>query len=167
MKKYVITMCALIALAGATDAKAHLMRVYRCTTLKCIEHRQLQNLKHARYVCRHGRHQTKRWNCAAVKWLTREYKQTEAVVHPRVVTPAVDSCLSELIQRESGWNVRATNPRTGAYGLPQALPGSKMASAGPDWATNPATQIRWMQGYVAHYGGSCGALAFQKANGWY
>lgn len=167
MKFRIIILFAAFALVWAADANAHLMVKRHCTTIKCINARQLQNLKHARYVCHHGRHQTKRWNCAAVKWLTREYKQTEAVVHPRVVTPAVDSCLNELIQRESGWNVRATNPSTGAYGLPQALPGSKMASAGADWATNPATQIRWMQGYVAHYGGSCGALAFQKTHGWY
>jgi len=88
-----------------------------------------------------------------------------------VSTPApasVDGCLSELIERESGWDVTATNPSTGAYGLPQALPGSRMATAGPDWATNPQTQIRWMLGYVAgRYGGSCAALAFQQAHGWY
>lgn len=76
-------------------------------------------------------------------------------------------CLDELVQRESGWDVHATNPTTGAYGLPQALPGSKMASAGPDWRDNPRTQIRWMFGYVRKYGGPCGALAFQKAHGWY
>ena len=81
--------------------------------------------------------------------------------------PHVDGCLSELIQRESHWNVHATNPITGAYGLPQALPGSKMASAGADWHDNAQTQIRWMRGYVQKYGGSCGALAFQKAHGWY
>lgn len=87
---------------------------------------------------------------------------------PVAPAPAVDGCLSELIQRESQWNVTATNPTTGAYGLPQALPGSKMASAGPDWATNPATQIRWMLGYVAgRYGSTCAALSFQTANGYY
>lgn len=80
----------------------------------------------------------------------------------------VDPCLDELVYRESRWVVTATNPSSGAYGLPQALPGSKMASAGPDWRTNPFTQLRWMRGYVAgRYGGSCAALAFQKANGWY
>ncbi len=80
--------------------------------------------------------------------------------------PVVDSCLAELIRRESGWDVHAQNP-SGAYGLPQALPGSKMASAGADWADNPATQIRWMVGYVQKYGGSCGALSFQEAHGYY
>jgi hypothetical protein len=88
----------------------------------------------------------------------------------RLLNPywAVDSCLRDLIWRESRWYVQATNPITGAYGLPQALPGSKMASAGADWRTNPWTQIRWMVGYVnGRYGGSCNALAFQRANGWY
>ncbi len=82
--------------------------------------------------------------------------------------PPVDACLNELIQRESGWNVHATNPVSGAYGLPQALPGSKMASAGADWRDNPWTQVKWMVQYVnSRYGGSCAALAFQKANGYY
>ena len=56
-------------------------------------------------------------------------------------------CLDNIIERESGGNVSATNP-DGAYGIPQALPGSKMASAGADWQTNPGTQIRWMIGYT-------------------
>ncbi len=98
-------------------------------------------------------------------WHDRAYAAMKAA-RRRVTAPAVDGCLSELIQRESGWNAHAMNA-SGAYGLPQALPGSKMASAGADWRDNPATQIRWMLGYVGRYGGSCGALAFQKANGYY
>jgi len=82
---------------------------------------------------------------------------------------SVDSCLAKLIEREgSGGDPHATNPDTGAYGLPQALPGDKMASAGADWRDNPATQIRWMIGYVnGRYGGSCAALAHSYAYGWY
>lgn len=95
------------------------------------------------------------------------YKTVRATPHYSTSTSSVDGCLSELISRESGWDVHAENPRSHAYGLPQALPGKKMASAGADWHDNPATQIRWMLGYVQKYGGSCGALAFQKANGWY
>ncbi|MFI6512976.1 NlpC/P60 family protein [Streptosporangium sp. NPDC050855] len=56
--------------------------------------------------------------------------------------------LEALWQRESGWNHKADNPTSDAYGIPQALPGSKMASAGKDWATNPATQIEWGLGYI-------------------
>jgi hypothetical protein len=78
------------------------------------------------------------------------------------------SCADSLIAKESGWNVSATNPSSGAYGLPQALPGSKMSSAGADWRTNPATQLRWMKSYVdSRYGGVCNAWAHSQANNWY
>ena len=78
------------------------------------------------------------------------------------------SCLDSLWKEESGWNVDASNPGSGAYGIPQALPGSKMASAGPDWQTDAATQIRWGLGYIkADYGSPCGAWAHEEADGWY
>lgn len=74
----------------------------------------------------------------------------------------------DLIYRESGCRVDATNANSGAYGIPQALPGSKMATAGTDWQTNPVTQIRWMIGYVTgRYGGWQQALNFWYAHGWY
>lgn len=77
-------------------------------------------------------------------------------------------CLNELWERESGWNAAATNPYSGAYGIPQALPGAKMASAGADWETNPATQIKWGLGYIkATYGSPCGAWSHETAYGWY
>lgn len=73
-----------------------------------------------------------------------------------------------LIMRESGCRVNAKNSSSSAYGIPQALPGSKMASAGADWQTNPVTQLRWMQGYVvSRYGGWTGALNHSNAYGWY
>jgi hypothetical protein len=78
------------------------------------------------------------------------------------------SCLDSLWNEESGWNVYASNPTSGAYGIPQALPGSKMASAGPDWQTDAATQIRWGLGYIQSiYGSPCGAWAHEEADGWY
>ncbi len=78
------------------------------------------------------------------------------------------SCLVALWNRESHWNVYAGNPSTGAYGIPQALPGSKMASAGADWADNPATQITWGLGYITgRYGDPCGAWAHSQSSGWY
>jgi hypothetical protein len=78
------------------------------------------------------------------------------------------SCLDSLWNEESGWNVYATNPSSGAYGIPQALPGSKMASAGPDWQTDAATQIRWGLTYIQSlYGSPCGAWAHEEADGWY
>ncbi|WP_309646755.1 lytic transglycosylase domain-containing protein [Nocardioides sp.] len=77
-------------------------------------------------------------------------------------------CLDSLWTRESGWNVYADNPSSSAYGIPQSLPGSKMASAGADWATNPVTQIRWGLGYIQdRYGSPCGAWAHSESNGWY
>ena len=76
-------------------------------------------------------------------------------------------CLLDLWNRESGWRYDAENA-SGAYGIPQALPGSKMASAGADWQTDPATQIKWGLGYIkAIYGNPCGAWAFEEANGYY
>jgi hypothetical protein len=77
------------------------------------------------------------------------------------------SCLNELWSRESGWRTTAENP-SGAYGIPQALPGSKMASAGPDWQTSATTQIRWGLGYIkGQYGSPCGAWSHEEATGWY
>jgi hypothetical protein len=78
------------------------------------------------------------------------------------------SCLVSLWNRESGWSLHAANSSSGAYGIPQALPGSKMASAGPDWRNNAATQIRWGLGYIAdRYGTPCGAWGHSQATGWY
>jgi hypothetical protein len=77
-------------------------------------------------------------------------------------------CLVALWNRESHWNVYSNNSNTGAYGIPQALPGAKMASAGADWATNPATQISWGLGYIiGRYGTPCGAWAHSLSSGWY
>ena len=77
-------------------------------------------------------------------------------------------CLVSLWNKESGWNVNAHNASSGAHGIPQALPGSKMASAGADWASNPATQITWGLGYISgRYGTPCGAWGTSQAKGWY
>jgi hypothetical protein len=77
-------------------------------------------------------------------------------------------CLQSLWNAESGWNPSASNPVSGAYGIPQALPGSKMASAGADWQTNPATQIKWGLGYIKQvYGSPCAAWSHEQSTGWY
>jgi len=77
-------------------------------------------------------------------------------------------CLQSLWNAESGWNPSASNPISGAYGIPQALPGSKMASAGADWQTNPATQIKWGLGYIKQvYGSPCAAWSHEQSAGWY
>ncbi|MBX7465184.1 lytic transglycosylase domain-containing protein [Streptomyces sp. MAG02] len=77
-------------------------------------------------------------------------------------------CFSKIVTHESGWNPSATNSSSGAYGLVQALPGSKMASAGADWKSNPATQIKWGLNYMNdRYGSPCGAWNFWQQNSWY
>jgi hypothetical protein len=77
------------------------------------------------------------------------------------------TCLKDLWDQESGWRYDAYNP-SGAYGIPQSLPGDKMASAGADWETNPATQIKWGLGYIQSvYGTPCGAWDHEVADNWY
>ncbi|WP_239069732.1 ubiquitin-like domain-containing protein [Cellulomonas chitinilytica] len=78
------------------------------------------------------------------------------------------ACLLDLWNQESGWRVNAENKSSGAYGIPQALPGSKMATVGADWQTNPATQITWGLNYIGgRYGDPCGAWAHHESSGWY
>ena len=78
------------------------------------------------------------------------------------------SCLDSLWTRESGWDPHAENPTSGAYGIPQALPGSKMGAYGSDWADNPTTQIQWGLAYIRDsYGTPCGAWSEFQSQGWY
>jgi hypothetical protein len=97
---------------------------------------------------------------------------------PRVIARALLSsfgwsdsqfgCLDSLWERESHWNPFAENSSSGAYGIPQSLPGSKMASVAPDWRTNPVTQIKWGLGYIEdRYGSPCGAWGHSQSHGWY
>lgn len=157
-----------IALIQSTDAAAR-------ATQKCQRANGLAVTKNPRnYSKPHGRGYRRE---AHHRWHNRRRAcQFSIVVQVRRL---VDGCLHELIIREasgfrlydpSTWWSAARKPNgqgSGAYGIPQALPGSKMASHGRDWATNPLTQIRWMLDYVRKYGGSCSALAFQKANNYY
>jgi hypothetical protein len=77
-------------------------------------------------------------------------------------------CLEKLWTKESHWNHKASNRSSGAYGIPQALPGSKMASVASDWRTNPATQIKWGLGYIeGRYGSPCKAWSHSQSVGWY
>lgn len=78
------------------------------------------------------------------------------------------SCLVALWNRESNWRWNAFNKNSGAYGIPQALPGAKMAEMGSDWQTNPETQVRWGINYIKHrYGAPCGAMAHSNKFNWY
>lgn len=92
----------------------------------------------------------------------------QATAQSMIGDSAQYQCFSNIVQHESGWNPTATNPSSGAYGLVQALPASKMASAGSDWKTNPATQISWGLSYMnERYGSPCAAWDFWQANNWY
>ncbi|MGV9841284.1 aggregation-promoting factor C-terminal-like domain-containing protein [Streptomyces fungicidicus] len=97
------------------------------------------------------------------------YSVADVQAIARQLVPADQfQCFSNIVDHESSWNYRADNPTSDAYGLVQALPGSKMASAGADWMTNPATQIKWGLGYMNdRYGSPCGAWNFWQANNWY
>lgn len=93
---------------------------------------------------------------------------TQALMPQYGMSPSQFGCIDQIWTQESNWNVHADNPNSSAYGIPQALPGSKMSSAGPDWANNAETQIRWGLGYIkARYGSPCSAAAFKSAHGWY
>ncbi len=96
----------------------------------------------------------------------------KAIAHGMVTAKGWGSaeydCLVALWNKESHWNVYAHNKSSGAYGIPQAMPGSKMASVGSDWATNPKTQITWGLSYIqGRYGTPCGAWNASQAKGWY
>lgn len=91
-----------------------------------------------------------------------------AMGHADWITGQMWSDWDALWTQESGWSETAKNPQSGAYGIPQALPATKMASAGPDWQTNPATQIRWGIGYIAStYGNPSNAESHERQFGWY
>lgn len=78
------------------------------------------------------------------------------------------TCLDELWTRESGWRMVWNYQGSGAYGIPQSLPASKMAAAGADYMTNPATQVKWGLGYISQvYGTPCDAWSHETSAGWY
>ncbi|RBP99215.1 aggregation-promoting factor C-terminal-like domain-containing protein [Bifidobacterium xylocopae] len=96
---------------------------------------------------------------------------SQSIAHELVLSKGLGegefTCLVQLWNKESGWRTNAANP-SGAYGIPQALPGSKMAEAGPDWQNNARTQITWGLGYIAgRYGTPCGAWSHSQSSGWY
>ncbi|WP_405596947.1 transglycosylase SLT domain-containing protein [Streptomyces sp. NBC_01410] len=92
----------------------------------------------------------------------------KAIAQQMIKDDAQFECFSNIVSHESGWDSNASNPSSGAYGLVQALPGSKMASAGADWKTNPKTQIEWGLDYMnERYGSPCGAWSAWQSQGWY
>jgi hypothetical protein len=99
---------------------------------------------------------------------TTSASSAQSIAHKMIPSAAQYNAFSKIVEHESGWNVTATNSSSGAYGLVQALPGSKMASAGSDWKTNAATQIKWGLDYMnSRYGSPAAAWGFWQSNGWY
>ncbi|MFI9159279.1 aggregation-promoting factor C-terminal-like domain-containing protein [Kitasatospora aureofaciens] len=105
---------------------------------------------------------------AVVPTMASAAEASPQAVAARIVPANQLASFSQIISHESGWNVTATNPSSGSYGLGQALPASKMASAGADWKTNPATQIKWALDYMnSRYGSPNAAWAFWQNHHWY
>lgn len=94
--------------------------------------------------------------------------QAKAIAHRMIPNSSQFNAFSHIVQHESNWNVGAVNRSSGAYGLVQALPGSKMASAGGNWKTSAATQIKWGLNYMnSRYGSPAGAWQFWQTHHWY
>ncbi|MGI5140427.1 MULTISPECIES: transglycosylase SLT domain-containing protein [unclassified Streptomyces] len=92
----------------------------------------------------------------------------QAIARQMIPDATQYEAFNKIVSHESGWNIHATNSSSGAYGLVQALPGSKMASAGADWKTNPATQIKWGLDYMnSRYGSPAAAWNFWSTHHWY
>ncbi|MFC3576608.1 transglycosylase SLT domain-containing protein [Streptomyces yaanensis] len=97
-----------------------------------------------------------------------EASSAKSIARQMIPDAAQFNAFDKIVSHESGWNHTATNASSGAYGLVQALPGSKMASAGSDWKTNPATQIKWGLDYMnSRYGSPAAAWDFWSTHHWY
>jgi hypothetical protein len=156
VRLHALTLFATFALIMAANANAHLITKPHCASLKCRAASQLENLKHANYVCEKGRHYAKRWSCAAVKWLTREYSQTKAAMRPRVVGASSHwqgwLCIHS---REGAWNDEGAPYYGGlqmSYGwmgrvgdAAQLSPSQQIAAADAE-ARNHGYNYAWMQG---------------------
>lgn len=187
--KYIGLLCLLMAaLVAPTAGNAH--SLVKCSTsmapqkqLDCGEMNVHLGITTIRFLDHHpqaGTVKSRRSVSRSAAYLIRYGNRHVEVGLARqlyVGMPKVDSCLQAIITHEAS-GFRYNNPSTwlaaaqvwngggsGAYGIPQALPGSKMKSEGADWATNPATQVRWMIGYVNRkYGGSCSALSYWNSH---
>lgn len=185
MRKLFTGLLVLAVLAVVSPASAHLVTRPKDDSRAAIHASQIKNMKHARYVCVRGGRVHKRWACIAADWLEREARETRPILQDTgYLPPALAiklgqqmaarvgivgfewSCLHDLWGRlESSWHVRADNPRSDAYGIPQALPGSKM---GEGWQHSAYVQIKWGLGYVlGRYRSACNARSHRLIQGWY
>lgn len=151
----------------ATDL-SHQLRVEKEQARKVRLRREREARRRARLRRERERARERRQRLAAAEPSGSPQQIAQALVLQHGWDSSEFTCLDELWNRESGWNVYASNPSSGAYGIPQALPGSKMAEAGPDWQTSALTQIRWGLDYIAStYGSPCSALEHSNATGYY
>jgi len=160
-----VILFAFFALIVAADANAHLMVTKKCTTLSCINGRQLQNLKHARYVCHHGANQTKRWNCTALRWLKREYDETEAVLHPRVTASSHYTGWSCITNGAYPGAPHEGNGYNGSYVGPLGMttPWAGHYPTGSDWVHTPLTVV---YGYAEQEGARHGFADWWMRQQW-
>ena len=159
-------------MASGSEASDEWTRPLPVAQQEAAMHWTLPNARYLRHVhpVRHHRHAAARASRTTYRAPLTGSPQTiaHAMVLRRGWSEGEFSCLNTLWTRESGWSTYATNAGSGAYGIPQALPASKMATAGADWRTNPVTQITWGLGYIASaYGSPCNALAHSSSYGYY
>jgi hypothetical protein len=155
------------AIANGAESDGSYTRPLPVAQQEAAMHWRLPKVHWLRHVHPHHHHRASR---ASARTALTGSPQT--VAHALVLRQGWSegqwSCLDSLWSRESGWNTYATNSSSGAYGIPQALPGYKMASAGSDWRSNPITQIEWGISYIASkYGSPCTALSHSNATGYY
>lgn len=188
MKLKLLVLSIVIAVGGSATntAEAHLVRMPDYPKKNHLQNRlasQTENLKHARYVCRHGGGQHKRWACKARIWISNERKETQRALAPKLTggSPAANVALGRhlaaklygwtgyewealyaLWNHESGWSQYADNPDSDACGIPQRM--DNCANAGH----NPLKQILWGLRYIdGRYGAPSSALSHLRRNNYY
>lgn len=182
MRKLVaLTVVTCFMTIGTSTAQAHLVTKPKGDSMKARLASQTENLKHAKYVCRHGGGDHKRWSCKAVAWLTRERTETLSALVPQGGSPSSNVALGRhmaaaygwhvgyewealyaLWNHESGWDEHADNPNSDACGIPQRM--DNCANAG----FNPRAQIAWGLSYIeGRYGSPSAAYAHLRANNYY
>jgi hypothetical protein len=147
----------------------HALRLRLTQTREAIAQRQAARKRAAELAASRAAAQPGQTAAAAVPAVSGSPRQiAQAMLGSFGWSSSQFSCLDPLWEHESRWSVTAANPGSGAFGIPQALPGSRMASAGPDWQTSAATQITWGLRYIRDaYGSPCAAWSHAQATGWY
>jgi hypothetical protein len=153
-------------LSGATKARAPITRSAKAKAAGAKTARKITYPVHRRVWRTSARPHVRVWAPTTPKGRNKAIAYRLVTQRSWPVTQF--RCLDSLWTRESNWNHRAQNPSSGAYGIPQALPGTKMVGVGNDWRVNPATQIRWGLAYIkGRYGSPCGAWGHFQSHNWY